>query len=216
MRVRTQVTMTPDDGLRKLHGRINDQRQVLTTVGVIARREFAANFAQQGRPTQWRPLQPGTLAAKRRMFRLKMIRGRNLQTQEKVRGGGGTTPGILVETGDMRESYIHRGAKGNIFYISADGRTLTLGSGDPKAGYHEEGTRGGTVIRPKKPGGVLCWYGVDAEGREGWQFAKKVVMKPLARRPVVYISPEGFDQIEAAYAAYLEGNDPRQAVQATD
>ncbi len=46
----------------------------------------------------------------------------------------------------------------------------------------EIGTKGGTVIKPKK-GGLLSWIGPDGKRR----YAKSVTMKPLAPRP--YLRP---------------------------
>jgi len=215
LKVRTTVTVEPD-GLTPLRERLANQSSVLNIVGMILRREFAENFARQGRPGQWQPLSPSVLADKRRMMDQGSIRGRVAATQTLQRGGGGTLPGILVRTGDLRNAYARRNVRGNIHELSGDGRSLTVGVNLPYAAYHEEGTQGDKIIKPRKPGGVLCWYGIDPKtGREGWQFAKYVKMKPLARRQVLYISPEGVEAIGKVYEAYLEGRDPKEAVGAS-
>lgn len=211
------VIVEGTDQLEELSQRIGDQTRALEAVGILARSEFKQNFVRQGRPVQWQRLSPGYEAEKRRAHSYGEIRGRNPRTMARVSDntpGAGAIPGILIRTGAMMESYTRKGAKNNIHEIGADGRSLAVGSEDEKARWHEDGTLGGKVILPGKIGGVLAWYGIDpATGREGMVFRRKVVMKPLAKRQVVYLSPSAYDRISAIYEAYLAGEDPKSALQ---
>ena len=205
---RLRVQMDDPSPFALLRRRLSDQTQVLTKVAIILRREFAENFLRQGRPSQWEALKPSTLAAKRMMLAEGDIRGRNPRTTRATSGPSAALPGILIRTGLLRESYTHRGSEGNIHQVS-DGRKLEVGSTVPYGRWHEEGTRGGKVIVPVKAK-VLRWYGIRKDGTEGWCFAKRVVMKPLARRKVLYVSPEGMDKIIAAYEQHLAGEEGQE------
>jgi phage gpG-like protein len=207
IRVKVRAELQNIEQLTALAGRVRNLTPAMNATAIIVRQEFAATFAAQGRPDAWAPLSPHTLAAKQGMFDEGKIRGRNPKTQQLVRGGGGSLPGILVRTGDLRTSYIRRNAKGNIHNVSADGQRLELGSSLPYAGYHETGHDGGKLIQSRRAGGMLKWQGVG-----GTHFSRSIIQGALPRRSVTYLSPEAMAKIVLANQAHVAGSDPKAAV----
>ena len=77
------------------------------------------NFSQEGRPTKWQALADATIA-------------------DRMRQGYGAGP-ILVRTGQLMNSLANPGAPYQILEMSAS--RLRYGTRDPKAIYHQKGTR---------------------------------------------------------------------------
>lgn len=96
-------------------------------MGRIARRSFAQNFAQGGRPS-WHPLAPSTVMKKARAGMPARTAKGNIPRRLVQQGQFG--PGnILIEGGQLRDSYVQKGAKGHVEDASDDGMNFFVGSG---------------------------------------------------------------------------------------
>lgn len=116
-------------------------------VGTELLKDFQQNFDDEGGAfgkgawAQWAPLRPATVRDRQRL------------------GFPGAHP-ILVRTGDLMESVTVRGAPGNVFEVGPN--SLVMGTTDPKAKFHQTGSRDGKLpmrrivgITPQRAG----WQG---------------------------------------------------------
>ena len=88
------------------------------------RQRFQENFTRQGSGAgAWAPLVPATVG------------------QRRAQGYAGNRP-ILVRRGDLRKSFVERGGDHyERIWQSPVGLTVEVGSADPRAVFHERGTR---------------------------------------------------------------------------
>ena len=110
--------------LRDLSKKAADIRTPLKRSGVHMMSSFDKNFKQEGRPQKWKPLQPNTVAARRKQ-----------------------SSKILQDKGLLRMSVLSKSGKGNIYRLTKD--SLAMGSSLKIAPYHQRGTKP-YVIRPKR------------------------------------------------------------------
>lgn len=103
---------------------VTDLSDAWEQVGEDLLGDFADNFATEGGGfggwSSWAPLAASTVADRER------------------HGYGGEHP-ILVRTGELMASTTVRGAPGNVFEVGPN--SLTVGTNDPKAVFHQFGTR---------------------------------------------------------------------------
>lgn len=115
------------DGFR---ARLNKPTGLRTPLGSIVRDKYRRNFEGGGNPA-WVPLRPRTVAEKAKFLSGKPSPPFNKKGQIPKRllqkGGFGATT-ILIRTGKLRDSYVQKGAEGNVDEMSQDGRTMTFGS----------------------------------------------------------------------------------------
>ena len=150
----TLTTNSPFDQLERLIDRIakpgNGQTRALAD-GI--RQQFQANFTRQGSGAgAWAALAPSTAR------------------QRQQQGYAGNRP-ILVRTGQLRASFVDRGAADHYERIwqSAVGLTVEVGSDDPRAIFHERGTS----RMPARPVTLLD----DAQGEALFRLVDFVVVQ---------------------------------------
>jgi phage gpG-like protein len=124
------------DGLKEIRRRlaswgasIQTLEPAWTDVGNAISADFMLNMIGEGgvfsKASRWAQLKPATVA-------------------DRIRQGYGGDHPILQRTGDLARSLAPGGAN-NIFQTAPN--SLTVGTSDPKAGYHQYGTRR-MVARP--------------------------------------------------------------------
>lgn len=209
MRLRIKVSGLDDYAreLRDLGRRIDKPTQLAKLIAQRLRACFAENFNAEGRPEKWAPLSPSTLADKQRLYDQGLIRGRRRGVRVRLGPNGeqrGALPGILMRTGQLKDSVARLHAKGNIERISSNGAEIEVGTALPYADVHDKGGEGAYTIRPK-PGKFLSWFGVDRRtGQPGVIFSRgPITHPPLPRRSFLVVTDDTWDQMLADVQNYL-------------
>lgn len=177
--------------LEDLQHKSRDFRKPFAEIAEVMRQSFRENFLSQGRPS-WQPLSTGTVAARRTQVRFSRMMVARLR-----RGSS-----VLVDSGAMMSSFTTKGAYNNVEEIT--NTSVTVGSSDPKAIFHQEGTgiHGPSgkayMIRPRR-GGALRFMTPN-----GPAFAKSVVHPGVAKRPIAVIQPDDEARVNEILSRYLE------------
>lgn len=123
--------------------------------------QFKTAGMQTGSPGRWKALRPGTIAGRRK-------------------GKGGGSAQILQDTGRLRMSFATD--------VSVGSGTVTVGTTDVRAPWHDAGTRP-YRIRPKNKKALAyptATGGVKIAGRPGqWRVVKEVRHPGLPKRPLL-------------------------------
>jgi len=170
---------------------------------------FAENFNAEGRPEHWSPLAPSTLADKQRMFESGMIRGRRRGIRVRLGLGGqqrGSMPGILIRSGELKDSVARAHTKGNIERIRDGGKELEVGTSLIQ-GIHDQGGQSAYTITPRH-GKVLAWFGIDRKtGQPAMIFTRGPVRHPpLKRRSFLVVTEDTWELIQNDVLQYLSGD----------
>lgn len=162
-------------------------------LGPIILRMVDQNFRRQGRPGEWTPLHPRTLARRRK---------------------GGVGARILADTGRLRQSIVAANAPGHVFQNTP--RAMTIGTNLEYANIHQFG---GTVkLKPRAAqlrfarmkDGRLLFAGKDGKvkGRRRRIVAEARVMIggqeiTIPARPFLLFQPQDRDSVLRAMTGYL-------------
>ncbi len=182
-------------------------RKMETLAKAICRRLracFAENFNAEGRPERWAALEPSTLAVKQQLYDAGMIRGRRRGVRIRMGQRGGAAPGILIRSGELKDSVVRAHTKGNIERIRNGGQEIEVGSSLPHANVHDQGGDGPYTIMPKA-GKVLAFVGIDRKtGQPGIVFTRGPIRHPgMKRRSFLVITEETWDLIQNDVQDYL-------------
>lgn len=105
--------------LDRLEERTHQQEPLWSQVGNVMRRSFAESFAAGGRPA-WEPLAPATIRKKQAKGLPTRTPKGNIPRRLVQQGQFG--PGnILIERGDLRDSWVQKGARGHVEEVSPEG-----------------------------------------------------------------------------------------------
>ena len=156
MGVEFTISVDATKGIQKLNeiGKQLKPNKVLTLMGMDMLSWIDKNFKAEGLEGKWKPLSPNTIAARRK------------------KGKGAK---ILQDTGHLKSSFV-LGKDDNIFTVS--GTTVTVGSADKKAHWHQKGTKSYDIYPKTKEYLSFIYNGKRV-------FRKKVHHPGLAERPML-------------------------------
>lgn len=159
-----EVDLTLDDRevqrmIGDIYRRGEDLRPALNRVGAHMHHSVAETFRQQGRPTRWKPLSPGTIARRRK--------GR------KGMGAPGGSVKILQDTGRLMASVTSRTA-GSVFEVRP--HMLRIGTRVEYASTHQFGREAIPNVRETVRAHVRKQHRRVAIARGGPGFARLVTV----------------------------------------
>jgi len=122
-------TRALEELVARVQGAVQAPQGLLEEIGRIVRASYGKNFAEGGRPA-WRPLAESTVRQRSRMLAARAIPKHTpagkipprLQQRDPVTGGMGfSARTILIRSGTLRDSWVQKGARGNVSEVTADG-----------------------------------------------------------------------------------------------
>ena len=194
--------------VESLRDRARDMTKLAKTICRRLRACFAENFNAEGRPEHWSPLAASTIAAKQGLFEAGAIRGRRRGIRVRLGPAGeqrGGMPGILIRSGELKDSVARAHTKGNIERIRDGGKEIEVGTSVPYANVHDQGGSGSYTITPRG-GKVLAFVGIDRRtGQPTTIFTRGPVRHPpMRRRSFLVITEDTWDLIQSDALNYLD------------
>lgn len=176
MTIGAEITLDSRDARRKIRRILQemDARKLLKLIGMRQLKWINDNFVRSGalQTPKWPPLSPNTVAGRRK---------------------GSSRP--LMDTGRLRQSFVHRLVGSELVEVGTDMRY---------AEYHEHGTRP-SVIRPRQAKALRFMT------KDGVRYAKRVRHPGIPARPMLptkaVATRLAMDVVDAAFKRVTRGAD---------
>lgn len=190
--------------MEAIEARLRQPRTLWGRVGRTMRQSFAQSFAEGGRP-KWAPLAVRTVKAKAAFLAAKPsppFTKAGKAPRRLLQLGTLSGHSVLIQTGELRDSWVQLGAKGHVEQVGASGRTFFIGSQlERDRPTTPTAAKSSLKVKKKSPKAK----GKSASGRIPLAIFHEQGTSKMPARPVAVVQKRDLAAVEMEAARWVTG-----------